>query len=116
MSGNRTGVHLVSYSRTRDTSAADLADAFASMLDRASRELAWADQALCAETDPEAFYPEKGSSTREAKRTCMACEVRSECLEYALARDERFGVWGGLSERQRRALRRKRDQAGGVAA
>jgi WhiB family transcriptional regulator, redox-sensing transcriptional regulator len=66
----------------------------------------WQERALCAQTDPEAFFPEKGGSTREAKRICMGCEVRAECLEYALAHDERFGIWGGLSERERRRLKR----------
>ena len=47
-------------------------------------EQEWQDQALCAQTDPEAFFPEKGGSTREAKRICKACAVRDECLEYAL--------------------------------
>jgi WhiB family transcriptional regulator, redox-sensing transcriptional regulator len=66
----------------------------------------WQDRALCAQTDPEAFFPEKGGSTREAKRICLGCEVRDMCLEYALAHDERFGIWGGLSERERRRLKR----------
>lgn len=66
----------------------------------------WQDRALCAQTDPEAFFPEKGGSTREAKRICLGCEVRDDCLEYALAHDERFGIWGGLSERERRRLKR----------
>jgi WhiB family redox-sensing transcriptional regulator len=66
----------------------------------------WQDRALCAQTDPEAFFPEKGGSTREAKKICLGCEVRSECLDYALAKDERFGIWGGLSERERRRLKR----------
>ena len=70
-------------------------------------ELAWQDRALCAQTDPEAFFPEKGGSTREAKRVCRGCEVRAECLEYALEHDERFGIWGGLSERERRRLKRE---------
>jgi hypothetical protein len=61
---------------------------------------------LCAQTDPEAFFPEKGGSTREAKRICQGCEVRDACLEYALAHDERFGIWGGLSERERRRIKR----------
>ena len=69
--------------------------------------LGWQDRALCAQTDPEAFFPEKGGSTREAKRVCTGCEVRAECLEYALANDERFGIWGGLSERERRKLKRR---------
>ena len=53
--------------------------------------LAWQEQALCAQPDPEAFFPEKGGSTREAKRICIGCEVKGECLEYALGSDERFG-------------------------
>jgi WhiB family transcriptional regulator, redox-sensing transcriptional regulator len=68
--------------------------------------LDWQDRALCAQTDPEAFFPEKGGSTREAKKVCRGCEVRAECLEYALEHDERFGIWGGLSERERRRLKR----------
>ncbi len=67
----------------------------------------WQERALCAQTDPEAFFPEKGGSTREAKKICAQCPVRAECLEYALANDERFGIWGGLSERERRRLRRR---------
>ncbi len=67
----------------------------------------WQERALCAQTDPEAFFPEKGGSTREAKRICAGCEVRAECLEFALAHDERFGIWGGLSERERRRLKRR---------
>ena len=69
-------------------------------------ELAWQADALCAQTDPEAFFPEKGGSTRDAKRVCEACTVKDACLEYAMANDERFGIWGGLSERERRRLRR----------
>jgi WhiB family redox-sensing transcriptional regulator len=64
----------------------------------------WRDLALCAETDPEAFFPERGGSTREAKAMCRTCDVRLDCLGYALAQDERFGIWGGLSERERRRL------------
>ncbi|MEJ5919216.1 MULTISPECIES: WhiB family transcriptional regulator [unclassified Corynebacterium] len=67
----------------------------------------WQEQALCAQTDPEAFFPEKGGSTREAKRICRACGVRDECLEFALENDERFGIWGGLSERERRRLKKQ---------
>ena len=70
-------------------------------------ELSRQERALCAQTDPEAFFPEKGGSTREAKRVCLSCDVRGECLEYALAHDERFGIWGGLSERERRRLKRR---------
>ena len=69
--------------------------------------LAWQTDSLCAQTDPEAFFPEKGGSTRDAKRICTSCEVRTQCLEYALENDERFGIWGGLSERERRKLKKR---------
>lgn len=72
----------------------------------------WVAYALCAETDPDAFFPDRGGSTREAKRTCMACDVRAECLDYALRNNERFGVWGGMSERPRRKLIDQRHRDG----
>lgn len=81
-------------------------DAFVALLGEPDVQ-EWQERALCAQTDPEAFFPEKGGSTREAKRICASCEVRSECLEYALAHDERFGIWGGLSERERRRIKRR---------
>jgi len=71
-------------------------------------------QAVCAQADPEAWFPDQGSSTRDAKRICRSCPLtrvedggNGRCLEVALANNERYGVWGGLSERQRRALRRE---------
>ena len=69
--------------------------------------LSWQADSLCAQTDPEAFFPEKGGSTRDAKKICQSCDVRSQCLEYALENDERFGIWGGLSERERRKLKKR---------
>lgn len=66
----------------------------------------WYERALCPQTDPDAFFPEKGGSTREAKRICLGCPVRDQCLKWALDNDERFGIWGGLSERERRRLKR----------
>jgi WhiB family redox-sensing transcriptional regulator len=75
--------------------------------DSGSDPLSWQGDALCSQTDPEAFFPEKGGSTRDAKRICGQCNVQSECLEYALKNDERFGIWGGLSERERRRLRKR---------
>ena len=77
------------------------------LLEPEGEELGWQDRALCAQTDPEAFFPEKGGSTREAKKVCLTCEVRDECLESALMNDERFGIWGGLSERERRKLKKR---------
>lgn len=65
----------------------------------------WRGDALCAETDPEAFFPEKGASTREAKQICARCPVRAECLDGAIERGEKFGIWGGLTTQQRQKLR-----------
>ncbi|QDF18539.1 WhiB family transcription factor [Gordonia phage Pupper] len=65
----------------------------------------WRDGGRCAEVDPEMFYPEKGGSTQDAKAVCRSCEVKVECLDFAVKTDERFGVWGGLSERERRRLK-----------
>ncbi|CCH86964.1 Transcription factor WhiB (fragment) [Modestobacter italicus] len=62
----------------------------------------WRDDALCVEIGPSAFFPDKGQSSRTAKRVCAACTVQRQCLEFALTHEERFGVWGGLSERERR--------------
>jgi WhiB family redox-sensing transcriptional regulator len=67
----------------------------------------WQEKALCRTADPEAFFPEKGGSTRAAKAICLACGVRADCLDYALSRDERFGIWGGMSERERRRLKKR---------
>jgi WhiB family transcriptional regulator, redox-sensing transcriptional regulator len=77
------------------------------LLDADAEDAGWQDRALCAQTDPEAFFPEKGGSTREAKKVCLTCDVRGDCLEYALMNDERFGIWGGLSERERRKLKKR---------
>ena len=71
----------------------------------------WWRRGRCAEVDGEIFYPEKGASTRRAKLVCRGCEVRAECLEHVLTNDEAFGVWGGMSERQRRVLKRERQEA-----
>ncbi|MEU8623244.1 WhiB family transcriptional regulator [Streptomyces sp. NPDC048669] len=69
---------------------------------------AWRDDALCQQTDPELFMPEVGGSASDAKRTCMACEVRRQCLDYAVAAGEQRGVWGGLGQPELRRLIRAR--------
>jgi WhiB family redox-sensing transcriptional regulator len=108
----RAAVELATVGQLTDPIGADtrVADDWNGLevfgLEEPEGELAWQERALCAQTDPESFFPEKGGSTREAKRVCTTCEVRTECLEYALAHDERFGIWGGLSERERRRVRR----------
>ncbi|MGH9054588.1 MAG: WhiB family transcriptional regulator [Acidimicrobiales bacterium] len=83
-------------------------------------ERSWQRQANCMGVDPDLFFPERGASTREAKEVCRGCVVREDCLEHALANGEKFGIWGGLSERERRKIRRRRAlerrAAGGVAS
>ena len=74
----------------------------------ANGERRWQEQANCLGVDPDLFFPERGASTREAKAVCRSCEVQGDCLEYALAHGEKFGIWGGLSERERRRVRRAR--------
>ncbi len=65
----------------------------------------WWEDALCLQVgDADLWFPEKGASALPAKRVCAGCPVRAECLEHALTAGERFGIWGGLSERQRRRL------------
>jgi WhiB family redox-sensing transcriptional regulator len=68
----------------------------------------WKDFANCLGADPDLFFPDRGASTREAKEICRVCVVITPCLEYALAHGEKFGIWGGTSERERRRIRRQR--------
>lgn len=72
------------------------------------RDERWRDEALCAQVGQELFFPEQGESIGPAKRICGSCPVHVDCLDYALAHDQRYGVWGGLSERERRTLQRIR--------
>jgi len=71
----------------------------------------WQHWAACKSSDPELFFTERGQPTTPAKRICGGCLVREDCLEYAMTIPERFGIWGGLSERERRRLRRQRRKA-----
>lgn len=71
----------------------------------------WQFFSSCLGVDPDLFFPERGASTKEAKAVCKGCMVREECLEYALQGGEKFGIWGGLSERERRRVRRQRSIA-----
>ena len=74
-------------------------------------ELSWQDDANCRGADADLFFPERGASTRKAKAICGACEVKADCLDYAIEMGEKFGIWGGLSERERRRVRRERQIA-----
>jgi WhiB family transcriptional regulator, redox-sensing transcriptional regulator len=71
-------------------------------------ERSWQSRANCMGVDPDLFFPERGSSTREAKEVWRGCVVREDCLEFAIANGEKFGIWGGMSERERRRVRRER--------
>lgn len=73
-----------------------------------AQELAWQDLANCRGADPDLFFPERGASTRTAKSICRECSVRPDCLEFAIVSSEKFGIWGGMSERERRRIRRQR--------
>ena len=68
----------------------------------------WQDFANCKGLDPNLFFPEPGDSSRPAKEVCRGCVVRVECLESSLQDGEKFGIWGGLSEQERRPIRRQR--------
>ena len=93
--GRRQGVHRMHDDTTAHGEAADN----------------WQDHANCLGVDPDLFFPERGASTREAKEVCRGCVVRDDCLEFALQNGEKFGIWGGLSERERRRIRRQRAQS-----
>ena len=70
----------------------------------------WRGDALCTQTDPEVFFPEKGESNKSAKKVCAACPVAAECLEYALAHSDLVGVWGGTSAKGRQRIRERASQ------
>ena len=61
----------------------------------------WMDWALCAQTDPEVFFPKKGGSHTEAKKVCEQCPVRTDCLNWAIEHNESEGIWGGMSAKER---------------
>lgn len=67
----------------------------------------WLAQARCQDRDAEIFFVRGAAKARRAQNICGSCTVRQECLEYAMSEEIEFGVWGGLTERQRRALARR---------
>lgn len=83
-------------------------------------DTSWQASSNCLGVDPDLFFPERGASTKEAKEVCRGCIVREDCLEFALNNGEKFGIWGGMSERERRRIRRQRalarQEAAGIAA
>lgn len=72
---------------------------------------AWRVRASCIVADPDTFFPEKGGSVRDARKVCQKCEVKDQCLEFALENKEPFGVWGGLTQQERKALLRTRERS-----
>jgi len=62
----------------------------------------WREFAACNGADPDLFFPNRGGSGRLAKMICMKCPVRELCLEDALARQEKYGIWGGMTHRERK--------------
>ena len=72
----------------------------------------WVDKALCAEVCADEWFPEpEATSTSTARAICARCEVRLDCLNYALDNNEPYGVWGGFGPAERRRLRRSVDAA-----
>lgn len=80
------------------------------MADLYRESVPWVVDALCAQADPEMWFPPKSGTNNPAKRICNGfrgrppCPVRTACLSYALRYREEFGVWGGLGEKERKAL------------
>lgn len=70
----------------------------------------WHDKAKCRGWDPDIFYPDRGVPSASAKAICNECLVQEDCLEFALTKDEHFGIWGGMSERERRKIYRERQR------
>ena len=71
-------------------------------------ELLWRKQGACQGLDPAVFYPSTEEEAEDAKAVCAQCQVQAKCLEYALSRREKDGVWGGATERERRRVLRRR--------
>ncbi|MEX1217306.1 MAG: WhiB family transcriptional regulator [Acidimicrobiales bacterium] len=101
---------------TAQSSSQSLVQNASTEVDLDGEDKSWQDMANCLGVEPDLFFPERGASTREAKEVCKGCVVRDDCLEYALANGEKFGIWGGMSERERRRIRRQRALARAAAA
>ncbi len=74
----------------------------------------WFDRAKCKGVSNSVFYPQRGVPSASALAMCRSCDVRVDCLEYALTNDEEFGIWGGLSERERRKVKRDRERLSAI--
>ena len=70
--------------------------------------LQWMEKGACKDMNPDLFFPHNGENNEEAKAVCIECPVQQECLDYAVSQSGLMGIWGGLSETERRTVRRKR--------
>lgn len=84
------------------------ASAYDSEISNSEANLSWKRLGNCLGIDSDLFYPERGVSSANAKKVCEPCVVKMECLNYAIENGEKFGIWGGKSERERRIIRRER--------
>ena len=86
----------------------DIFEAFdPALLAPITEERPWAAFAVCKDRDPDTFFPTTPEAEREAIRICQGCSVQADCLEFSIEARIRFGVWGGLTEKQRRNLQRR---------
>lgn len=79
--------------------------------ERTGDDREWMIDAACTQVDPEIFFPNKGGSSKQAKKICARCDVREQCLEFGLKTDRGktlHGIFGGKSERERRAIAKQR--------
>lgn len=76
--------------------------------------LAWQADAECLSANPRLFYPARGEDTTPAKAICARCPVKAQCLDFAIENVEKFGIWGGTSEKERRVIRRDRFRSGEI--
>jgi WhiB family redox-sensing transcriptional regulator len=81
-------------------------------------QLDWQDQASCREYDNVVFFGEEGESELEkqgrearAKAICQRCPVIEPCLEFAMDTNQKYGIWGGLTDKERASLKRRRARA-----
>lgn len=85
-----------------------------SVVDREDAARSWMVDAACVGVDPDLFFPEPGASVQEAKAVCAGCPVREECLDYAMSHHENWGIWGGVTARERARMRRTRSPGAGA--
>lgn len=72
----------------------------------------WVEQALCAQVDVgDIFFPDAGQSVQQAKAICRRCNVQTECLTEAINNNEMYGIFGGLSVKERQRLKRQQAAA-----